>query len=169
VLQLQDDWWCRGPRGFIETAIEVMREWPELGFVRLTERQPELTYTLRSASNRHRVRVYDAPQPFLDPFLYTDTPHLKTRATIERLGTYRESRHMARTELDMRDRFNAQREIRAAFVEGLDVFEHIGDDASFNRPLPVARIGIAMDRVPGLRSAAALVRKLKGRRQRTES
>ena len=33
---------------------------------------------------------------------------------------------MQYTELDMRDRFNAQERYVAAFLEGYDVFEHIG-------------------------------------------
>lgn len=166
VLQLQDDWLCRGPAGFLEEALAVMARWPDLGFIRLTDRQPALTYAVRRSTEGRAVRVYDFEQPVEHPFLYTDTPHLKSKAAIGRLGRYLESRHMARTELDMRDRFNAQRDVRAAFVEGLDVFEHIGDDASFNRPLPLARIGMAMDKVPGLRALAAAYRRAKSARGR---
>jgi len=161
VLQLQDDWNCRGPGGFLEAAIEVSQERPELGFLRLTDPQPEVTYQVWRSSGGRTVRIYDFAQPFADPYLYTDQPHLKSRAALERLGPYRESRYTALCEMDMRDRFNAQREIRAAFVEGFDAFEHIGSDLSFNRPLPHARIGMLMDRSPGLRSLARLYRRLR--------
>jgi hypothetical protein len=163
ILQLQDDWECRGPKGFLEMSIEIMREWPELGFLRLRTPQPELTFSIRRSSGAKVVRVYDSHQPMADPFLYTDTPHLKSRWATERLGHYLESRYMARTELDMRDRFNMQSEIRAAFIEGIHAFEHIGGESSFNRPLPLARLGMAMDRVPGIQWLAAHYRRMKSR------
>lgn len=155
VLQLQDDWDCRGPKGFLEASIDVMQEWSDLGFLRLRTPQPDLTFSIRRARGGQVVRVYDAAQPFPNPFLYTDTPHLKSRAAIERLGPYLESAYMARTEIDMRDRFNRQSDVRAAFIEGIDAFEHIGGESSFNRPLPLARLGMAMDRIPVVRCLAA--------------
>lgn len=162
VLQLQDDWECTGPGDFIEAALDVMQERPELAFVRLTDRERHLRYSLVHTRSGRRVRVYE-PREDAKDFLYTDTPHIKSRAFIEAMGPYLESRYMQRTELDMRDRFNAQSRFQAAFVEGFHVFEHIGADASFNRGLPLARIGMAMDRVPGLRRLAALYRSVKNR------
>jgi hypothetical protein len=164
ILQLQDDWECRGPKHFLETGVEVMQEWRDLGFLRLRTPQAELTFTTRYSKGGQVVRVYDPHQPIANPFLYTDTPHLKPRSTIDRLGPYLEGRHMARTEMDMRDRFNDQRDMLAAFIEGIHAFEHIGGEASFNRPLLLARVGMAMDRVPGVRWLAAGYRRTKSKR-----
>jgi GT2 family glycosyltransferase len=163
VLQLQDDWECCGPGGFIESSIEVAREWPELGFLRLRTPQEELTYSVRHSTGGRVVRVYDAPQPVADQFVYTDTPHFKSRSAIERLGPYLESRSMARTEIDMRDRFNRQTAVRAAFIEGSHAFEHIGAGSSFNRPLPMARVGMFLDRIPAVRWLAAGYRWVRAR------
>ena len=93
--------------------------------------------------------------------VHTDTPHVKSRAIIDFIGPYRESRYMQKTELDMRDCFNAQSRFRAAFVESHHVFEHIGAEASFNRPPPLARLSAALDRVPLLRHGVRLYRRAK--------
>jgi glycosyltransferase involved in cell wall biosynthesis len=163
ILQLQDDWLCEGPAGFIEAAIEVMTERPEIGFVRLRLPQPELSYATWTSRNGFTLRVFDLPPARHRDLVYTDTPHIKSRAFVEFIGDYRESRYMQRTELDMRDRFNAQTRFRAAYIEGFHLFEHIGADMSFNEPLPLARLSAALDRVPGLRGVVRLYRRLKAR------
>lgn len=37
VLQLQDDWECNGPSGFVEAGLSVMRERPEIAFIGFTD------------------------------------------------------------------------------------------------------------------------------------
>jgi hypothetical protein len=61
----------------------------------------------------------------------------------------------------MRDRFDAQSRYRAAFIEGSHRFEHIGEGASFNQPTPLARWSAVFDRLPGLRIAVRLYRRVK--------
>ena len=161
ILQLQDDWLCDGPPGFIEAAIDVMTERPEIGFVRLRQPQPELHYTSWTSRSGRAVRVFDSPPARRSDFVYTDTPHIKSRAFVAFMGDYLESRYMQKTELDMRDRFNAQTRFRAAFIEGFHLFEHIGADMSFNEPPPLARLSAALERVPGLRAAVRLYRRVK--------
>jgi glycosyltransferase involved in cell wall biosynthesis len=163
ILQLQDDWLCEGPSGFIEAAIDVMTERPEIGMVRLRVPQPGLRSTTWTSRGGLSVRVFDSPPASRRDFIYTDTPHIKSQAFVEFMGDYLESRYMQKTELDMRDRFNAQSRYRAAVIEGHQPFEHIGDDASFNRPPPLARLSAAFERVPGLRGAVRLYRRVKGR------
>ncbi len=57
---------------------------------------------------------------------------------------------MQHTEIDMRDRFNAQRRFSVAFIEGYEVFEHIGEAVSHRRPLPIERIGHIIRSLPGI-------------------
>ena len=138
-----------------------MRELPRIQFVRLTDRQPELSYDeIRAASGR-TVRQYRLPPSEPDQFVYTDTPHIKSRAFIEQIGPYLETRYMQRTEMDMRDRFNRQRDFHAGFVEGYSVFDHIGEEQSFNTLLPMARVGVFMDKYPGLKQLAMTYRGVK--------
>ena len=161
ILQLQDDWLCDGPSGFIEAAIEVMTERPEIGFVRFWQPLPEVRYTSWTSRSGLAVRVYASPPASRRDFVYTDTPHIKSRAFVAFIGEYLESRYMQKTELDMRDRFNAQTRFQAAFIEGHHLFEHIGADMSFNEPPPLARLSAAFDRLPGLRGAVRLYRRVK--------
>jgi len=161
ILQLQDDWLCDGPSGFVEAAIDVMTERPEIGLVRLRQPQPELRYTRWTSRGGLSVRVFDSPPASRRDFVYTDTPHIKSRAFVQFIGDYLESRYMQKTELDMRDRFNAQTRFRAAFIEGHHLFEHIGADLSFNEPPPLARLSAAFERLPGLRAVVRLYRRVK--------
>jgi glycosyltransferase involved in cell wall biosynthesis len=161
ILQLQDDWLCDGPSDFIAEAIEVMTERPEIGMLRLRLPQAELRYTSWTSRRGLAVRVYESPPARSSDFVYTDTPHIKSRAFVDFIGPYLESRYMQKTELDMRDRFNAQRRFKAAFIEGYHLFEHIGADASFNRPPPLARLSAALERAPALRGAVRFYRRLK--------
>jgi glycosyltransferase involved in cell wall biosynthesis len=140
VLQLQDDWLCTGPDDFLETGVRLMTERPDIGIVRLTDRDPNLAYERIVTASGLTARVYAPPPRSRSRFVYSDNPHLKSRAFMDAIGPYLESRHMQRTELDMCERFNRQTRFKAAFVEGRGVFEHIGQEASHNRPMPLARL-----------------------------
>jgi hypothetical protein len=107
--------------------------------------------------------VYESPPARREDFVYTDTPHIKSRAFVDFIGAYLESRYMQKTELDMRDRFNGQTRFHAGFIEGHHLFEHIGGDMSFNRPPPLARLSAAFERLPGLRGAVRFYRRTKSR------
>jgi glycosyltransferase involved in cell wall biosynthesis len=159
VLQIQDDWHCSGPKDFLQVAASVLRARPDIGLIRLTQPFAHLpSHDEEIAGRRVRILHHEAGSA---EFIYSDNPHLKSRAFIEFIGPYKESRHMQLTEFDMRDRFNAQTRFKAAFIEGLAPFEHTGADVSFNRPLPLARVGMFMDKVPGLHLAARLYRAAK--------
>jgi len=163
VLHLQDDWRCDGPAGLLEAAVAVMQERPEIGLVRLRWPQPELRYTAWTSRAGLPVRIYASPPARREDFVYSDNPHLKSRAFVDFIGPYAESRKMWKTELDMRDRFNAQTRFAAAFIEGFHCFEHIGDDASFNRPSARARLSAQLAKLPWLRRALLAYRSSKQR------
>ncbi len=159
VLQLQDDWLCNGPGDFLQAGLEVMRARPDIGMVRLHDRDPSLDFERVELAGR-RVKIY-RHAPGTRQFVYSDNPHLKSRAFIDFIGPFVESRDMYRCEFEMRDRFNAQSRFLAAFVEGYALFEHIGEEVSHRGLKPLARIGRFMDGVPGLDRLARLYRRLR--------
>jgi glycosyltransferase involved in cell wall biosynthesis len=161
ILHLQDDWLCEGPGGFVEAALDVMAERPEIGLVRLCSRDPELSYSNWTSRGGLSVRIYASPPASRSHFVYTDNPHIKSRALVDFMGPYLESRYMQKTELDMRDRFNAQTRFAAAFIEGFHCFEHIGEDMSFNRPTPRAWLSAQLGKIPLLGSAVRGYRRWK--------
>lgn len=150
VLQLQDDWLCRGPGDFLTRGLQLLAARPDVGMVRFT------SLGLPEPDERHQLtdgplaRIY-RPRPDSEIFLYSDHPHLKHRQLIDFIGPYRPHRYMQRTELDMRDRFNAQQRYSVAFLEGYEVFEHIGEDVSHRKPLPIERLGRLLQAIPGVR------------------
>jgi glycosyltransferase involved in cell wall biosynthesis len=161
ILHLQDDWRCDGPAGFLEQAVAVMRERPTIGLVRLRWPQAGLRYTPWTSRSGLSVRIYASPPASREDFVYTDNPHVKSRAFVDFIGPYAERRKMWKTERDMRDRFNAQTRFEAAFIEGLHCFEHIGEDASFNRPSMRARLSARLARLPLLGRAVMAYRSSK--------
>lgn len=161
VLQLQDDWECSGPSDFLEQGVALLESNPELGVVRFMKPEPHIPYETTTTSAGAQVRVY-VPQPGSGWYVFNDWPHLKSRAFIEFLGPYRVSRYMQRTENDIRDRFNAQSRYALAYIEGYELFGHIGKEATHRKPLPAARIGRFMDRLPLLRALAKAYRRNRG-------
>jgi glycosyltransferase involved in cell wall biosynthesis len=161
ILQLQDDWECIGPPDFIERGVRLMQACPSVGLVRFTK-----LFSRDRSLPPHEVLESDPNVLIMRPqlgspfFVYSDQPHLKSRAYVEFIGPYQESRYMQRTEEDMRRRFNEQTRFEAAFIEGCAAFRHIGREVSHRRPLPAARIGAVLHRVPFL---TALIRRLKKR------
>jgi len=164
ILQLQDDWKCIGPPDFLERGVGLMQARPSIGLVRFTK-----VFSPDGSLPPHEFLESDANVLIMRPergspfLLYSDQPHLKSRVYVDFIGPYQESRYMQRTEEDMRRRFNEQQRFEAAFIEGTAAFRHIGREVSHRRPLPAARIGAVMDRLPLLRFLAALIRRLKQR------
>lgn len=162
ILQLQDDWECIGPGDFLARGVRLLQTWPSIGLVRYTRvfaPEPILPPHERLDSDSDVLVMH--PEPGSPFFLYSDHPHLKSRAFVDAIGPYKESRYMQKTEHDMRDRFNNQDRFDAAFIEGYECFRHIGDDASHRTRLPLARLGGFMDRLPVLRPLARMLRTVK--------
>jgi hypothetical protein len=74
--------------------------------------------------------------------VYSDTPHLKSRALIEALGEYSEGVPMEQCELEYQDRFLQQDRFSAAFFPQYmnRVFVHIGEAESFRTRSRSARL-----------------------------
>ncbi len=132
VLQLQDDWLCVGRGDFIEAALELFAERPDVGLIRLRTPNPSTPEQHRTASGRIAHIYPTGAFSASNEFAYTDNPHIKRRQFHEALGHYLESRNMCSTEIAFGRCVDAQDALKVAWIEGYCVFEHIGDDFSFN-------------------------------------
>ena len=138
VLQLQDDWHCRGPADFIEAGIELMEECKDVCMVQYW-REPTFPYPSRmhvTASGR-RARVFlDYPGMVASGsgfYIYSDCPHLRRTASRETVGLYSSRKRMSEVEADYCRRFECLEGQRVAIIEGYGgVFQHTGADQTFN-------------------------------------
>ena len=119
---------------FLEASLELFAERPDVGFIRL--REPfDGPFELWNTASGRRAQVYTNRSKWratTGDYVYTDTPHIKRRCFHEHIGLYREGKPMHVVEMDFCRRFEAQNEIKAAFIEGYRCFEHTGDCHSFN-------------------------------------
>jgi glycosyltransferase involved in cell wall biosynthesis len=132
LLFLQDDWECQGPPGYLREAVEAMQAHPKIGLVRF--------YGLDTGDNAVRPidrDLFEIQKPervsAANRHLYSDTPHLKSRALIDAVGEYNEKLPMDQCELEYQDRFLQQDRFCAAFFPRYmnRVFVHIGQSESF--------------------------------------
>lgn len=143
LLFLQDDWECQGPPGYLRDAVEAMQAHPKIGLVRF--------YGLDTGVNA--VRPIDRERDLLEiqkpervtaanRHIYSDTPHLKSRALIDALGEYNEKLPMEHCELEYQDRFLQQDRFCAAFFPRYmnRVFVHTGQAESFRTNSRHARL-----------------------------
>lgn len=145
LLLLQDDWLCRGPADFVEAGLEVLAERPDVGLVRYRRSTREPPFDLHVTGGGRRVRIYQNDSyARTGAYAYTDNPHLKRRSLHETLGMYLEGVPMTHMEHDFARRFDGQCKVKGAYIEGYDVFEHIGEEQSFN---PSNRKGKLKDRL----------------------
>jgi glycosyltransferase involved in cell wall biosynthesis len=134
LLFLQDDWECHGPTRYLREAIDAMQANPKIGLVRF--------YGLDVGINA--VRLIDRERDLIEiqkpervtganRHIYSDTPHLKSRAFIDAVGEYNEKLPMDQCELEYQDRFLWQDAFYAAFFPRYmnRVFVHIGEAESF--------------------------------------
>lgn len=136
ILQLQDDWVCVGPGDFIEQALDVFNRRPNVGIVRFRPASKRLKGIAVKISGKRKVTVFaNVPQEqnsLVSLYPYTDNPHIKRREFHEIVGYYKERVKMPLMELDFCRTVAAQQRFCVAHIEGHDVFEHIGGQASFN-------------------------------------
>lgn len=158
ILQIQDDWRCVGPGDFLTRALRLLEARPDIGLVRFTSAGLPEPDEVVSFDEGPPALVF-RPVPGSNTFLYSDQPHLKTRRFVDFIGPYSHSRYMQATELDMRDRFNAQERYKVAFLQGYEVFEHIGELVSHRRRSPRERAGRWLRAIPGARPLLLALRR----------
>ena len=148
ILQLQDDWLCQGPPDYLQNAVRSLAEAPDAGMVLLNclprpmpvEREVEGLRVYRNRPAETLASVADG--------VYSDWPHLKRRAFIDSIGPYAERVKMWVAELDYCQRVNAQTQWKVADWPGVSVFEHIGEELSYNRPWK-SQVVAAVRSLPG--------------------
>jgi GT2 family glycosyltransferase len=140
ILQLQDDWECSGPPDFIEAALALFQERPDVSFIRLREpfAGPHALHTLRSGREAQIYRQRLDWRSTAGEYVYSDNPHIKRRTLHDSLGRYLEDKPMNQVEMDFCRRFEKQGSAKAAFINGYLCFTHTGVAASFN-PLHTRR------------------------------
>jgi hypothetical protein len=134
VLMLQDDWECQGPPDYLTQAVRVMEANPSVGLINFAgaPHPPDLNHRLEGSDEP----CYLTPHPYEEAdaefFLYSDQPHLQSRAALHYLGPYREFRDMEECETDYNHRWQSQTRFGTAVFPSyhLQVFMN-GDTHSF--------------------------------------
>ncbi len=134
ILHLQDAWRCMGPGDFIEASLDVLAVRPDVGAVRL--RGPLggcLEVEHCEVGCGRAVDVYPCGGlKGTGAYIYSDNPHLKRKSFHEELGYYLEGVPMTVTEIDFCQRFERQDRWRFAWIPGYNVFQHTGEEQTFN-------------------------------------
>lgn len=135
ILQLQDDWECRGPVDYLRMTVDLMEAHAEVGILKFYGDIHRAEPALRISGARDEcywipndLRKQGAAQ-----LVYSDCPHLKSRAFCDYLGDYKENCRMEECEFDYASRFANQAYFRAAYFPSYynRVFFHTGRAVSF--------------------------------------
>jgi len=134
ILFLQDDWECKGPARYLRDTVAIMEANPRVAIVKYYGKQhsPDGGPLPGATESCFTIRPGEPPGP--EGFcIYSDTPHLKSRASLNDLGLYREGCGMEQCELDYDTRFSTQNGYAAAFFPEYynRAFLHIGVEESF--------------------------------------
>jgi hypothetical protein len=136
ILFLQDDWECQGPSRYLRDAVAVMEANPHLAIVKFygIPHSPGDSLLRGSTAPCYQIRAQEPPGPG-GYCIYSDTPHLKSRASLADLGLYREECGMEQCELDYDTRFATQNVYAAAFFPEYynRLFVHTGAQESFRK------------------------------------
>jgi glycosyltransferase involved in cell wall biosynthesis len=136
ILFLQDDWECQGPACYLRDAVAVMGANPNLAILKFYGKRHSPGSTPLSGSTEpcYEIKTEEPPGPN-GYCIYSDTPHLKSRASLAELGLYREGCKMEQSEIDYDQRFSTQTRYAAAFFPTYynRSFVHTGGDESFRK------------------------------------
>jgi len=128
VLMVQDDWECRGPVDYLTNAVSVFEANPQLGFINFAgaPHPADLNLPLKGSAEP----CYVTPRPYegsdKEEFLYCDQPHLRSRTSLDAIGSYIEDRDMEKCETDYNFRWKHQTQFLTAVFPGyyLKVFSN---------------------------------------------
>lgn len=142
ILQLQDDWLCKGPKDYLKLSIKALEDNLEMGLIRYRLGISYL-YSIKSFNNNQNeigILSRDQKDKILsvnhrkDTFLYSDNPHLKRKEIHNKLGLFKSFNNMAKTEIDFCLRFNNSNLFSVGYIIGYEeVFAHIGGTESFRK------------------------------------
>lgn len=135
ILMIQDDCLCAGPPDYLKNTIRVLEANPNVGIINYYG-DPHPLDTQRPLPGSERP-CYIALRPYesglKEHFLYTDQPHVISRAALDHLGYYPELRDMEACEAEYMRRWqNQTRFATAIFPEYYNkVYAHEGAEQSF--------------------------------------
>jgi glycosyltransferase involved in cell wall biosynthesis len=134
VLVIQDDWTCHGPEQYLAEAVRVLEANPNIGLINFAGEAHPPDYSSRL--NGSTEPCYVTPQPLqgaIEYFLYSDQPHLQSRAALDFIGPYLESKDMEECEIDYNHRWKNQTQFLTAVFPGYygRTFRDEGGEHSF--------------------------------------
>jgi GT2 family glycosyltransferase len=134
ILMLQDDWDCVATADYIGDAVRVMARNPHIGLIRYYGPAHQLDAAPGlSGADEVCLQISDQERRDNNPSrIYSDTPHIMSRAALNYLGPYREDCPMESCETDYCRRFDAQDAFKAALFPRYynKSFVHTGEDQS---------------------------------------
>jgi glycosyltransferase involved in cell wall biosynthesis len=139
IFVLQDDWDCTGPADYLANAVRVMESNAGLGLINYYG-VPHIYDEGQQLSGSDEP-CYPIVKPYFDGKrfwpVYTDTPHLTSRAALDFLGDYKEDRDMEECERDYEARFENQQRLTAALFPRYfnHTFLHSGAEQSYRAKL----------------------------------
>lgn len=132
ILMIQDDCVCTGPVDYLKNTIQVMEANPDVGIVNYYGFwQPALEPGDLSGSTEP-CQIMSRPRSD-EYFLYTDQPHVISRAAMEHVGKYLELRDMEQCEQDYNQRWRDQVRFATATFPAYynKLYVHEGAEQSF--------------------------------------
>lgn len=135
ILMIQDDCMCGGPRDYLRNTICVMEANPEIGIVNYCG-APHPIDESRILPGCFEP-CYITSRPYEDGtkefFLYTDQPHVISRAAIDHVGYYLELRDLEECERDYNRRWRDQTRFATAVFPHYyqKLYVHLGVEQSF--------------------------------------
>jgi glycosyltransferase involved in cell wall biosynthesis len=132
ILMLQDDWECVATSNYLQETVRVMQENPQIGLIKYYGIQHELVAQRPLLGSAEPCFPIAEPRSPAVP-VYSDTPHVMSRAARSILGPYKEGCDMESCEIDYGRRFDAQSAYSAAIFPNYynQLFVHIGAECSY--------------------------------------
>lgn len=153
ILQLQDDWLCKGPSDYLRLGVKALEENPDLGLIRYRMGMEYHCTSKLFNDGLNEIHILNRDQKDTikrkyyrkDTFLYSDNPHLKRKEVHDKIGLYKSYKTMPQTELDFCLRFNNSNMYKVGYIAGFkEVFEHIGETQSNRKSTLLSRIWIRL-------------------------
>jgi glycosyltransferase involved in cell wall biosynthesis len=109
ILMIQDDWLCHGPADYLANAVAVLEANPDVGIINFAgaNHPRDLAHPLKGSSEPCYI-TRQTMKSHKEEFLYSDQPHIRSRAALQHVGPYLESRDMEKCETDYCERWKQQ-------------------------------------------------------------
>ena len=134
ILFLQDDWECCGPTEYLSDAVCAFQKHPQIGFIKFYGHN-QSTNSAHQLDEETGLCEIENPTLIteLNRHIYSDTPHLRSRACLEALGEYDARVPMEQCEREYEERFLLQHKFSTAYLpKHMNVvFTHTGEKESF--------------------------------------